>query len=247
MTSFRKTAVALASLASMGLGASACGDCGSSSTSSSSSADASQQALAEDGGQPSAADVGAPAASPCAGMTVDLAAVVSDPTCAITGAIAKSARAIFEMAEDAGRHSLEQRAMRLDDGRVELRLLNKGTLPAAVPLSWHPKIPAFIVLADNPKEKAIYELEPPVLAVDLDGGPATARFARATISPGGYAFARIAINPKITKRAGKSAGDAGPVPAELGAGKWTLHIGQLVTDVFTGEPATLPWLVEATD
>jgi hypothetical protein len=103
------------------------------------------------------------------------------------------------------------------------------------------------VLADNPKEKAIYELEAPPLAVDLDGGPATARFARVTIPPGGYAFARIAIDPKIVKRAGKAAADAGPVPPKMGEGKWTLHVGQLVTDVFTGEPASLAWVNEVTD
>jgi hypothetical protein len=139
--------------------------------------------------------------------------------------------------------------MRLDDGRVELRLVNRGALPAALPLSWHPKIAAFIVLADNPREKAIYELEAPALGVDLDGGPATARFARVTISPGGYAFARIAIDPKIVKRAGKAPPDAGgaPTPAQLGDGRWVLHIGQLVTDVDTGEPATLPWGIEAHD
>lgn len=178
---------------------------------------------------------------------MDLAVVISDPACAITSGIAKSTRAVFEIAEDAGKHSLKQEAVRLDDGRVEVRLVNKGTLASAVPLSWHPKIPAFIVLADSAKEKAIYELEAPPLAVDLDGGPASARFARATIAPGGYAFARIAISTKVLKRAGKTAVDSGPTPATIGEGKWTLHIGQLVTDVFTGEPASLGWLIEAKD
>jgi hypothetical protein len=117
-----------------------------------------------------------------------------------------------------------------------------------VPLSWHPKIPAFVVLADNPKEKAIYELEAPPLAVDLDGGPPSARFARVTIAPGGHAFARIAIDPKIVRRAGgKPGADAGPAPEKIGEGKWTLHVGQLVTDVYTGEPASLGWLIEAKD
>jgi hypothetical protein len=229
-------------------GAGACDTCGGGS---SASADASPRA-ADDETAVIDAEVGGgafDAATACSGSPIDLAAVISDPTCAITSGIAKSTRAVFEIAEDAGKHLLKQEAVRLDDGRVEIRLVNKGTLPSAVPLSWHPKIPAFIVLADNAKEKAIYELEAPPLAVDLDGGPPSARFARVTIPPGGYAFARIAIDPKIVKRAGKAAAtaDAGPLPAKMGDGKWTLHIGQLVTDVFTGAPASLAWVNEVTD
>lgn len=231
-------------------GMSACDTCGggASSSSSSDASSGNDDATAAAGEEDASAALAAvDAAKACAGAAVDLAAAVSDPACAITSGIAKSTRAVFEMAADAGKHLLVQEATKLDDGRVELRLVNKGSLATAVPLSWHPKIPAFIVLADNPKERAIYELEAPVLPVDLDGGPATARFARVTIAPGGHAFARIAIDPKIVKRAGKAAADAGPAPAKLGDGKWVLHIGQLVTDVFTGAPAVLPWPVEATD
>lgn len=223
---------------------------------SSGGADATSSSVASgsDTEEASTANVEADAAASCSGPAVDLAAAISDPTCAITSRIAKSTRAVFEIAADAGKHSLKQEAVRLEDGRVELRLVNHGTLATTVPLSWHPKIPAFIVLADSVKEKAIYELEAPPLAVDLDGGPATARFARVTIPPGGHAFARIAIDPKIVKRAGRTTAaagdggkDAGALPAKIGEGKWTLHIGQLVTDVFTGEPASLPWLNEVTD
>ena len=209
--------------------------------------DGSTSAAAEDAATAAAATAEVDAATPCSGAAVDLAAAISEPACAITSGIAKSTRAVFEIAEDAGKLSLKQEAVRLEDGRVEVRLLNKGAQPSSVPLSWHPKIPAFIVLADNAKEKVIYELEAPPLAVDLDGGPPTARFARVTIAPGGYAFARIVIDPKILKRAGKAAPDAGPLPAKIGEGKWTLHIGQLVTDVFTGEPASLVVVNEVTD
>jgi hypothetical protein len=226
----------------LGGGAGACDTCGGSG---SATVDASANAAAVDDG--AAAVMNVDAATPCSGSAVDLAQAISDPACAITSGIAKSTRAVFEVAEDAGRSSLKQEAVRLEDGRVEVRLVNKGALAAALPLSWHPKIPAFIVLADSVKEKAIYELEAPSLAVDLDGGPATARFARVTIAPGGYAFARIAIDPKIVKRAGKTTADAGPVPEKMGEGKWTLHVGQLVTDVFTGEPASLAWVNEVTD
>jgi hypothetical protein len=222
------------------VGAGACDTCGGST---SSTADAAGGATDDAASEITEVDAATP--TPCSGSAIDLAAVVSEPACAITSGIAKSTRAVFEIAEDAGKHSLKQEAVRLDDGRVEIRLVNKGTLASSVPLSWHPKIPAFIVLADNAKERAIYELEAPPLAVELDGGPVTARFARATIAPGGYAFARIAINPKVLKRAGKTSADAGPTPAVIGEGTWTLHIGQLVTDVFTGEPASLAWLIEA--
>lgn len=239
---------ALGILVGAGAGTSACDACGAGG--SPTAADAAPSSSTEDGA--AGADLAPPAidaATPCDGALVDLAAAISDPACAITSAIAKSTRAVFEIAEDAGKSALEQRAVRLDDGRVEVRLVNKGTSPAALPLSWHPKIPAFVVLADNPKDKTIYELEAPPLAIDLDGGPRTARFARVTIAPGGFAFARIAIDPKIVKRAGKAAaaGDAGPTPAKLGEGKWVLHVGQLVSDVYTGEPASLGWLIEATD
>lgn len=221
----------------------ACDTCGGAS-STTTSTDAASGASPEEAAAPIAE---IDAATPCSGSTIDLAAVISEPACAITSGIAKSTRAVFEIAEDAGKLSLKQEAVRLDDGRVEVRLVNKGAQPSALPLSWHPKIPAFIVLADNGKEKVIYELEAPPLAVDLDGGPPTARFARVTIAPGGYAFARIAIDPKIVKRAGKAGPDSGPLPAKIGEGKWTLHIGQLVTDVFTGEPASIAFVNEVTD
>jgi hypothetical protein len=225
-------------------GVGACDTCGGSSATS--TVDAAANAPAEDS---TSAAVAIDAATPCSGSAIELAAAISEPACAITSGIAKSTRAVFEIAEDAGKHALKQVAVQLDDGRVEIRLVNEGTLASSVPLSWHPKIPAFIVLADNAKEKVIYELEAPPLAVDLDGGPSAARFARVTIAPSGYAFARIAIDPKILKRAGsgKANADAGPTPAKLGDGEWTLHIGQLVTDVFTGEPASIAWLIEATD
>lgn len=245
MTSNARTLV-LATM--LGAGAGACDSCGGSS---SRSADASSAGSEPDAGDRGAlaSEMGAAidAATPCSGSAIDLAAVVGDPTCAITSGIAKSTRAVFEIAADAGKNSLKQEAVRLDDGRVEVRLVNTGTLATAVPLSWHPKIPAFVVLADNPKEKAIYELEAPPLAVDLDGGPPSARFARVTIAPGGHAFARIVIDPKIARRAGKAAADAGPPPQKIGDGKWTLHVGQLVTDVYTGAPASLAWLIEAKD
>ena len=245
MISIRRVPALTATLA-IAAGAGACDTCGGSSPA---VTDAASPATTED----SAASPSEPAfdaATACSGSPIDLAVAIGDPACAITSGIAKSTRAVFEIAEDAGKNNLRQEAMRLDDGRVEIRLVNKGTTPTSVPLSWHPKIPAFIVLADSAKEKVIYELEAPVLAVELDGGPATARFARVTIPPDGYAFARVVIDPKIVKRAGRAAkdgADAAPVPAKIGEGKWTLHVGQLVTDVFTGEPASLAWVNEVTD
>lgn len=241
---------ALTAVLAIAAGAGACDTCGGSTSGGADAAPAVSEVTAD----ANAAEPAFDAATACSGSPIDLAAAIGDPTCAITSGIAKSTRAVFEIAEDAGKTTLRQEAVRLDDGRVEIRLVNKGTSATSVPLSWHPKIPAFIVLADSAKEKVIYELEAPGLAVDLDGGPATARFARVTIPAGGYAFARVIIDPKIVKRAGRAAAkdvdagkDAGALPAKIGEGKWTLHVGQLVTDVFTGEPASLAWVNEVTD
>jgi hypothetical protein len=244
-SSFRVTTILV-----VGAGAVACDRCGSGAGARDGSSSPDEDGASSSGTEEVTADaasVAVDAATACQGAAIDLAAAISDPACAITSGIAKSTRAVFEIAADAGKHSLRQEAVRLDDGRIEVRLVNKGTAAVALPLSWHPKIPAFVVLADNVREKAIYELDAPPLAVELDGGPPSARFARVTILPGGHAFARIAINPKIVRRAGKATADAGSLPDKIGDGKWTLHVGQLVTDVDTGEPASLVWLIEAKD
>lgn len=180
----------------------------------------------------------------CTGPSIDLAAVLADKRCATNAATAKALRAAIEAdAKLAG--TLKQEAKRGADGRLELVLVNRGPAAVTLPLSFHPKIPAFVVLADNANESALFELETPRLDVahaeDADAGGA--RFARIVLPPSGKATARIAIDPKVVRRVDRKVVDGGapPAPARLAPGKWTLHVGQLVTDVETGEPATIAW------
>lgn len=182
----------------------------------------------------------------CTGATIELATALADRRCATNAATAKALRAAIEAdAKLAG--ALKQEAKRGADGRLEVWLVNGGAKPVTVPLSWHPKIPAFVVLADNPNENVLYELETPRLEVgraeDGDAGAAGARFARVVLPPSGRAVARITIEPKVVKRVDRKVVDGGApaAPARLAPGKWTLHVGQLVTDVETGEPATIAW------
>ncbi len=187
-------------------------------------------------------DGGADAA--CTGPAVDLATALADRRCATSAATAKALRAAIEAdAKLAG--ALKQEAKRRADGTLELSIVNHGSAPVTLPLSWHPKIPAFVVLADSPSESALFELESPRLEVARgeDGDAGGARFARIVLPASGRATARIAIDPKVVRRVDRKAieGGAPAAPPRLAAGKWTLHVGQLVTDVETGEPATITW------
>jgi hypothetical protein len=185
-------------------------------------------------------DGGGPIDPACSGTAIDLARVIVDAKCATTSSVAKTLRARYEASPS---KALRQEAKRADDGRVEVRLVNGGATAIAVPLSWHPKIAAFLVLADDDKERGVYELEPPRLDVAREASSNAPRFARILLPPGGVAFARVAIDPKVVRRVGPCADSGTPcAPAELARGKnWTLHVGQLVTDVETGAPATIAW------
>lgn len=180
----------------------------------------------------------------CTGPAIELATVLADRRCATNAATAKALRAAFE-ADPKLAGTLKQEARRGADGRLELLLVNHGDKSLTLPLSWHPKIPAFVVLADNPNESALFELETPRLEVGRaeDGDAGGARFARIVLPPSGKAIARIAIDPKVVRRVDRKVLDGGapPAPPRLAPGKWTLHVGQLVTDVETGEPATIAW------
>jgi len=181
----------------------------------------------------------------CTGMAIDLAAVIADARCAIDSTTAKALRAAVE-AEDAGVASFKQEAKRTGDGKdakIELRVVNHGAKGIVLPLSWHPKVAAFMVLADSPTEKAVYELETPRLEVAEGVGAKGGRFARVLVPPNGAMVARIAVSPRITRRVDKK--DAGAVPAAISPGKWTLHVAQFVCDVEVGEPAIVGWDIEA--
>lgn len=197
----------------------------------------------------------------CSGGRVELAKVVHDARCAIGPSTAKALRAAFEADKELV-GALRQEAKQLEGDRIEIRIVNVGKKALMLPLSYHPKIDAFIVLADEAKGKAVYELAPPrfeVAAAPADAGAARdggvdieqarGHFARVLLAPGASAVARIVLDPAIARRLDREAaqvrGDAGADagadagPKRLTAGTWMLHIGQLLSDVPTGEPAQL--------
>ncbi|MBS2014368.1 MAG: hypothetical protein JST00_15885 [Deltaproteobacteria bacterium] len=194
----------------------------------------------------------APRADASAGAT-SFVSVLLDPRCAIGSARAKQLRADLE--GDGGGAPLKQEA-KLDPGpsavaegfRVEVRLVNAGRQPLILPLSHHSKLPAFTALAED-AHRAIFELEPPT----LDGVTDTARprFAALSLPPGGAAVATVNVTPKITRRIapacpeeGRGAGEGGTCsPPKLPKGRYTLHVGQLVTDVEAGAPARIEIVV----
>lgn len=232
--------------------ASGCDDCRASSTATDAGNEEGGGSATEDGGDAASArasrsaepkaedawlDGGVDPA--CTGTAIDLAAAVVDARCAIDSRMAKALRAALE--GDAGLLSLKQEAKRTADGKIEVRVVNRGAKGVVLPLSFHPNVPAFMVLADSAAEKAVYELETPKLEVTSDAGGA--RFARVLVPPGGALVARIALNPHVARRIDKH--DAGPPPSMLAPGRWTLHVAQLVCDVEAGEPAIVAWDVEA--
>jgi hypothetical protein len=172
----------------------------------------------------------------CTGDDLDLAAVVVDPRCAIRSAQAK------HLLVDGGT-ALTQDAKREADGRVLVRLINAGKTSLTLPISWHPKLPAFSALAEDEEHHALYELQMPELDV-AGAADAGSHIARIVMPSGGIAHARVVVSTNITKRIAPSCDDGGTcAPARLPPGKYTLHIGQLVCDVPGGPPARIPWTV----
>jgi hypothetical protein len=115
-----------------------------------------------------------------------------------------------------------------------------------LPLSFSAKLPAFTVLAEDDRH-TLYELEPPRLEVASSGPEGAAsndrpHFARIVLSPGGAAVATIRINSAVVRVVGRGPGDkcdGGPAcaPSRLAKGHYTLHLGELLTDVEVGAPA----------
>src|SRR5262249_44067805 len=160
---------------------------------------------------------------------LDLAALVLDPRCAIDSRRAKQLLAVLQT--DAGAPHLTQDAKVEADGRVLIRLVNLGKAPVTMPISWHPKLPAFSALAEDEEHHMPYELELPKLGVAGDAADGGAHIARIVLLPGGFARARVTISNAINKRIAPSCDDGSCAPPKLAAGKYTLHIGQLVCDV----------------
>jgi hypothetical protein len=200
-------------------------------------------------------DAGADDAPPdpaCASAEIDFASAVVDARCAIGSGRAKRLRATLE--RDGGALPLSQQAKMSPDGVVTLRLVNTGKAPLALPLSFHPKLPTFTVLAEDEK-RAIYELAPPRFEVPAaDAGGDRARFARIVLPPGGVATATLTVTPTAVRRVAPACADGGSdgrsdggvgggacSPGRLPNGRYTLYVGELLTDVEAGPPARVPW------
>ncbi|MBX3185548.1 MAG: hypothetical protein KF819_00980 [Labilithrix sp.] len=191
--------------------------------------------LLADGGDGGDDDATDPA---CTGAAIALADAIADPRCAIGGARAKALRARLE--GDASKLPLRQEAAISPDGVVSLRLANTGKSALALPLSHHPKLPAFTVLAEDDKH-AIYELAPPRFEV-ADAGADKARFARIVLPPGGVATATITVAPSVVRRVAPACAEGGScAPERLPRGRYTLYVGELLTDVEAGAPARVAW------
>ncbi|MDB4946247.1 MAG: hypothetical protein JWP97_5781, partial [Labilithrix sp.] len=189
-------------------------------------------------------DLDGPPGPGCTGGALSFAEVVTSEPCAIDRVRAERLRTRFE-AQDGGRGVLlVQEAEPAGPGAVTLRLVNKGSASATLPLSFHGKLPAFSVLAED-AHHTIYELAPPALALADPGQGARAHFAAILLLPGGSAAARLTVLPAIAKVLGRGATDpckARPdggacAAAALPAGHYVLHVGQLLADVEAGPPA----------
>lgn len=201
-------------------------------------------------------DADGPLDPACSGAEISFNVAVVDKRCAIGSARAKQLRAILE--RDGGPPlTLRQEAKPLADGRIALRLVNTGSSPLTLPLSFSAKLPAFSVLAEDDRH-AIYELDAPRFDVG-SGGPEGAlandrpHFARIVLPPSGAAVATLTPSPVVVRTlrgsdaaAGAGAGAGGPKsgdggPLRLGTGHYVLHIGELLTDVEAGAPARVIW------
>jgi hypothetical protein len=188
----------------------------------------------------------------CSGAEISFNVAVVDKRCAIGSARAKQLRAILE--RDGGPPvPLRQEAKPLADGRVALRLVNTGSSPLTLPLSFSAKLPAFSVLAEDDRH-AIYELETPRFDVG-PGGPegaaddARPHFARIVLPAQGAALATVTLSPTVVRvlRAADAGAGGGAAkateggPLRLGTGHYVVHIGELLTDVEAGAPARVIW------
>jgi hypothetical protein len=186
----------------------------------------------------------------CSGSDIALAVAVVDKRCAVGSARAKQLRAMLEHDGGGDAHlPLRQEAKVGADGRVVLRLLNTGSASLTLPLSFSAKLPAFTVLAEDDRH-SLYELEPPRLDVAAGSPEAAAandrpHFARIVLAPGGAAVASVVISSAIVRVVGRGpeagagtekCADGGSC-ARLPKGRYTLHVGELLTDVEAGPPA----------
>lgn len=175
---------------------------------------------------------------PACADNVDLERALGDARCATNAATAKSLRAAVE-AE--GKAPLAQEA-KIEGDRVVLRLVNKGQKPLVLPLSFHADVPSFSMLLEAVDTRALYEMEPTTIA-PVDAGTA-ARFARIRLAPGAAATVKVGLPKKIMKRIAPACEAGTCAPEKPSPGTYKLHVGQLISDVESGLPASLDWTVK---
>jgi hypothetical protein len=181
----------------------------------------------------------APPDPACNKPELDLAQVIADARCAIRAADAKHLREALE--KPGKKVPLRQEARLGEGGRATLRLVNDGTEPLALPLSWHAKTPSFSAFAEA-ADHAVYDLAPPTLEVkdvDVERG----HFARIVLAPGASATASVLVSTTVNKRLAPPCEAGTCAPARLPAGRYVLYLGELVVDVEAGMPARLAWTV----
>lgn len=197
------------------------------------------------------ADAEAPLDPACSGAEVSLASALADPRCAIGSGKAKAIRA--ELEREGKKLPLRQEAKLVaatsgpsaGDGSaggatVAVRLVNTGTTTITLPLSYSSQLPAFTALAEDAR-RALFELEAPRLTIAEGSRTGKPRFARIALPPGGAATVTVVVGTTVVRRLDPPC-DAGTcAPARLPGGKYTLHVGQLVSDVETGAPARVEW------
>ncbi len=176
---------------------------------------------------------------PACAENVELERALVDARCAISAAKAKALRAAIE-GEDAGAKAPLAQEARIEGDRVIVRLINKGTKPLVLPLSYHADVDSFSMLLEE--EHALYELVPTKLAPP-DAGTG-ARFARIQLGPGAAATVKATLPTKIVKRIAPACEAGTCAPPAIAPGHYKLHVGQLVADVESGLPASVEWIVK---
>jgi len=217
-------------------------------------------ALDGDAGPSPEADASAPLDRACGGTSVDLAAILAHPRCAIASSLARHLRAQLEPDASTTPLPLRQEARVVPDGSLAFRVINTGKATLVLPLSYHARLPAFTALAEDASH-AVYELAPPRLEITAGTGRGAPRFARVSLAPGAAATARVTLVPEVVRRVippcrvpdvgatseggERDRAEAPCAPPRLGPGRYVVHVGQLVTDVEAGAPARVEWEIPA--
>lgn len=211
---------------------------------------------------PPAAEGGPPAA--CSGRALTFLGVVTDARCRVGARRAQALRAALEADGGAPLRALRQVVAPSDGGRLALSVINEGPSALVLPLSWHRDLPAFTALAEDVPRGEVYELEAPRFAPDerFDAGltdgasPEAAHgidastepseihptFAQIELLPGASIQGTVVVAPRVARRLRPPCPDGGTcAPARLKAGKYMLHLGELLLDVEAGPPARWPW------